>query len=165
MCWLKALNRISTYTVEFDLFSEKKGKDKSQAKAVEEKKGQSKDGQTEKKKNPRNKYKSVQHNEVSSTTPAVSWNIKDHVQQYKARDYMLVKPGQSWLAELVWFVYTSVRVLCLAIKYSRIDSYGFCISLLLTSIVTLTCLKKHVVPARAKRDRQTDNRQTKVIPM
>ena len=38
----------------------------------------------------------IQHDEVSSTTK-VTLDINSHIKNYKPRQYLLVKSGQSWL--------------------------------------------------------------------
>ncbi|KAK3092452.1 hypothetical protein FSP39_002965 [Pinctada imbricata] len=53
-------------------------------------------------KKSRNKYKEIQHDEVSSTTPSseASWDIRNHISQYAPRNHLLIKAGQSCFAEL-----------------------------------------------------------------
>jgi len=49
------------------------------------------------KKKQRNKYKVLQHAEVSSTTTAdAATDFITHVAHYKTRTFLLIKPGQQW---------------------------------------------------------------------
>lgn len=50
------------------------------------------------------KEKEIQHDEVSSTTTVSSFNISAHIKNYKSRQYLLVKAGQSWLDVQVYFI-------------------------------------------------------------